>query len=110
MFIPNSPSPPRGIAVSVCVGLLKKSCSPVWKLKSYHIAKLALLFLALSLLLEAFHDAVFLFEFFSGFGLVHNSQWKAFSAHRTRQCATSHGFARFRGTFWGNHRISMLGG
>jgi hypothetical protein len=59
MFIPNSPRPPRGIAVSVCVGLLKKYCSPVWNLKSYHTAKLALLFLAVSLLLEAFHGAVF---------------------------------------------------
>src|SRR3974390_3901806 len=29
MFIPNSPRPPRGIAVSVCVGLLKKSYSPL---------------------------------------------------------------------------------
>ena len=38
MFIPNSPRPPRGIAVSVCVGLLKEFLSPSPNLKSYHTA------------------------------------------------------------------------
>jgi hypothetical protein len=38
MFIPNSPSPPRGIAVSVCVVLLKECFSPSLNLKSYHSA------------------------------------------------------------------------
>ena len=38
MFIPNSPSPPRGITLSVCVVLLKKYFSPLPNLKSYHTA------------------------------------------------------------------------
>jgi hypothetical protein len=40
MFIPNSPSPPRGITLSVCVGLLKKCFSPSPNLKSYHTVPL----------------------------------------------------------------------
>jgi len=34
MFIPNSPSPPSGIAVNVCVSLLNSFSFPI--LKSYH--------------------------------------------------------------------------
>src|ERR1700740_1373479 len=105
MFIPNSPRPPRGIAVSVCVGLLKKSCSPVSNLKSYHTAKLALLFLALSLLLEAFHGAVL--SSTPGFALVYTPQRNAFGAHRSRQCATSRGPARFRETFFEGTIVSL---
>jgi len=41
MFIPNSPRPPKGIAVSVCVGLLKELLSPSLILKSYHTAPAA---------------------------------------------------------------------
>src|SRR5882757_3294202 len=38
MFIPNSPSPPRGITVSDCLLLLKKGFSPRSNSKSYHTA------------------------------------------------------------------------
>src|ERR1700757_5409858 len=38
MFIPNSPSPPRGITVSDCLLLLKKGFSPQPNLESYHTA------------------------------------------------------------------------
>src|SRR5215469_746974 len=44
MFMPNSPSPPRGIAVSECVvllgALLKETLTPQCKRESYHTAKI----------------------------------------------------------------------
>jgi DinB family protein len=112
MFIPNSPSPPRGIAVSVCVGLLKKSGSPVSNLKSYHTAKLALLFRALpplSLLLEAFHGALFSSNSPPGFALVYNSQRNVFGAsyQPVRHFPWPHQIQR---NFCGYHRTSILGG
>jgi hypothetical protein len=85
MFIPNSPSPPRGIAVSVCVGLLKKSGSPVSNLKSYHTAKLALLFLALPPSASFAAPRSLSWRSLSlrilpGFALVYNSQRNVFGA------------------------------
>src|SRR6266852_2504079 len=37
MFIPNSPRPPRGIAVRDCADLLKEASSPRRERESYHI-------------------------------------------------------------------------
>src|SRR5882757_2640083 len=38
MFIPNSPSPPRGITVSDCLLLLNEGFSPQPNFESYHTA------------------------------------------------------------------------